>query len=98
MDSLCGSRPQADWPRTSRAYRSRYRWALSDQDAAAFWACPHCQGRPWGNPCAVDAGRAEVKANWLLEVWPPERPFSQEIQLGAQSWGPAEVNGSGLLH
>lgn len=42
----------------------------------------------------MDAGRAEAKGDWLLES---QRGNSQEKQLGARNWGPAEVNGSSLL-
>lgn len=47
-----------------------------------------------GGPCAVDAGRAEAKGSWVLES---HRGNSQEMQLGAQSWGPVEVSDSSLL-
>lgn len=47
-----------------------------------------------GGPRVVDAGRAEAKRDWLLES---QRGNSQEKQLGARSWGPAEVNGCSLL-
>lgn len=39
-----------------------------------------------------------MKGDWLLGPWPPEGQVSQEMQLGASSWGPAEVSGSSLLH
>lgn len=34
----------------------------------------------------------------MLEAWPPEGLLSQEMWLGPRSWGPAEVDGSSLLH
>lgn len=46
-----------------------------------------------GCPCVVAAGRAKTK--W--DLLGPQRDNSQEMQLGARSWGPTEVNDSSLL-